>query len=47
MGAGAVIDYETFCKIKHYREEEHLTLAQTARSFTDYDTIIQAVWEFE
>lgn len=32
MGAGAVIDYETFCKIKHYREEEHLTLAQTARA---------------
>jgi len=27
-----VIDYETFCKIKRYREEEHLTLAQTARA---------------
>jgi transposase len=27
-----VIDYETFCKIKRYREQEHLTLAQTARA---------------
>ena len=27
-----MIDYETFCKIKRYREEEHLTLAQTARA---------------
>jgi len=25
-----MIDYETFCKIKHYREQERLTLAQTA-----------------
>lgn len=27
-----MIDYETFCKIKRYRKEEHLTLAQTARA---------------
>ncbi|MGQ0592843.1 MAG: hypothetical protein ACT4QB_09390 [Gammaproteobacteria bacterium] len=27
-----MIDYETFCKIKRYRVEEHLTLAQTARA---------------
>lgn len=27
-----MIDYEAFCKIKHYREEARLTLAQTARA---------------
>jgi transposase len=27
-----MIDYETFCRIKHYREQERLTLAQTARA---------------
>lgn len=27
-----MIDYETFCKIKYYREQERLTLAQTARA---------------
>lgn len=27
-----MIDYETFCKIKHSREQERLTLAQTART---------------
>jgi transposase len=27
-----MIDYETFCKIKHYREQEHLRVAQIARA---------------
>ncbi len=27
-----MIDYETFCTIKQYREQERLTLAQTARA---------------
>src|SRR5207247_1745550 len=32
LGAGVMIDYETYCKIKDCQQRQHLTIAQTARA---------------